>query len=359
VTLPAAEVNSQESSGTRRVAVVIVNWNGWRECVECLDSLFAQSHADIHVFVVDNASTDNSIEYIAAWCERPQWNTCWTRHSGVAYLTDQVTSLPIDYRVVDRADHGLPPPPSGCRLTIMRSGENLGFAGGCNVGVRAAGLSHFDYFWFLNADTVIDGRALVELLERAEGDSRIGMVGSTVRFYETPDIVQAMGGAHLNRSNGTSWHIGQGTKVADIPEDVSGIERQMDYVMGASMLVSAKYIQDVGLMEEDYFLYFEEIDWALRGSRDFQFGFAPRSYVFHKWGVNSHKAMPVFSARYYYRNRLRFVARFLPERISAVKRALFEQMMRHVVRGRWRQAHIVFSTLINARTITAGVQRRV
>ena len=246
-----------------------------------------------------------------------------------------------------------------CRVRIVRSGANRGFAGGCNVGVRAAGLSQFDYFWFLNADTVIDRNALAELLERAQVDPRIGMVGSTVRFYEKPGIVQALGGAHLNRTNGTSWHIGQGTRVEDIPDDVSEIERQMDYVMGASMLVSARYIREVGLMEEDYFLYFEEIDWALRGCGGFQLGFAPRSFVFHKWGVNSHKAMPIFSARYYYRNRLRFVARFLPERIGAVKRALFEQMMRHVIRGRWQQARVVLSTLLHARTITADVHRRV
>ena len=112
-------------------------------------------------------------------------------------------------------------------------------------------------------------------------------------------------------------------------------------------------------MEEDYFLYFEEIDWALRGCRDFRLGFAPRSYVFHKWGVNSHKAMPAFSARYFYRNRLRFAARFLPDRIAAVKRALFEQLLRHVARGRWGEARIVISTLFNSRTIIAGVQRRI
>jgi GT2 family glycosyltransferase len=343
---------------SKRVAVVIVNWNGWPECTECLDSLFAQSYRNFHVFVVDNDSSDGSVEHITAWCEAPKRNPIWRRQPGVDSLSDQSTASPIGFRVVRRADHGLPKPAAGYQLTLVRSGGNLGFAGGCNVGVKAAGLANFDYFWFLNADTVVDRRALAELLERAIKDARVGMVGSTVRFYDRPDIVQAMGGARLNRANGMSWHIGQGAPLIEVPQDPTVVERDMDFVMGASMLVSARYIAEVGLMEEDYFLYFEEIDWALRGRGRFSLGFAPRSHVFHKWGVNSHKAMPLLSSQYYYRNRLRFVARFLPDRLPAAKRALFEQMLRHLARGRFGAARIILSTLMNARAITAGVSQR-
>jgi GT2 family glycosyltransferase len=347
---------SPQLSVSRRVAVVIVNWNGWRECTECLDSLLAQNHRNFHVFVVDNDSQDDSVEHITAWCEAPRWDPAWRRQVGVEYLSDRLGSTPIGFRVAQRADHGLPTPSSDCQLTLVRAGGNLGFAGGCNVGVNAAGLANFDYFWFLNADTVVDRQALSELLERADKLSFIGMVGSTVRYYDTPGIVQAMGGARLNRTNGMSWHIGQGASLSEVPDDPVVVEREMDYVMGASMLVSTRYIAEVGLMEEDYFLYFEEIDWALRGRGQFSLGFAPHSYVFHKWGVNSHKAMPLLSAQYYYRNRLRFVARFLPDRLSAVKLALFDQMLRHVARGRLGAARVILSTLINAREITADVK---
>jgi GT2 family glycosyltransferase len=341
----------------RRVAVVIVNWNGWRECIECIDSLLAQDHRDFHAFIVDNDSKDQSIEHIVSWCNEPKTEASWRRHEGVGRLADQFNVARVQHRVVERTVD-LPSAPDGCRLTLIRSGGNLGFAGGCNVGVNAAGLQNFDFFWFLNADAVVDRQALVELINRAEKGASIGMVGSTIRYYDAPGVIQAMGGARLNRSNGTSRHIGEGMRLSEVPADGSAIEREMDYVMGASMLVSAKYIAEIGLMEEDYFLYFEDADWALRGRGKFSLGFAPRSHVFHKWGVNSHKAAPVSSSEFYYRNRLRFVNRFLPERLAAIKRVLFEEMLRHILRGRWVQARIVFFTLLMARKITADVRQR-
>jgi GT2 family glycosyltransferase len=341
----------------KRVAVVIVNWNGGLECIECLDSLFAQSHENIHAFIVDNDSQDGSIEHIVSWCNEPKADPKWRRHPGVRRLTDRPNGRCVQYRVIDRHDES-PPVPASCRLTLVRSGSNLGFAGGCNVGILAAGLGRFDYFWFLNADVVVDERALLELLARAERGSDIGMVGSTIRYYDSPDIVQAMGGARLERSNGNTRHIGEGARLNEVPTDGSGVERDMTYIMGASMLVSRKFIVEVGMMEEDYFLYFEDADWAIRGSQKFRLGFAPRSHVFHKWGANSHKASSSFSSELYYRNRLRFVARFLPERLNAAKRAMFEQLLRHLARGRWMQARIVLLTLLAAGKITSGVVRR-
>jgi GT2 family glycosyltransferase len=334
---------------------VLVNWNGWRECIECIDTLFAQSHGNFHVFVVDNDSRDRSVETIVSWCAAPSADATWRRYSGVGRLTDHPNVGSLQNRVVERADQGLPSAPAGCRLTVIRSGGNLGFAGGCNVGIKAAGLGNFDYFWFLNPDTVVDRYALVELIGRAERHPGIGIVGSTLRYYDDPDLVQAMGGARLDRSNGTSGHIGQGARLGKVPIDGAAVEREMAYVVGASMLVSRKFIAEVGLMEEDYFLYYEEVDWALRGSGKFSLGFAPRSHVFHKSGVNSSKAAPQFSTRFYYRNRLRFVVRFLPGRLTAAKWSLFEEMLRHIARGRWGHARIIFATLLTAGRITRGV----
>jgi hypothetical protein len=351
-------MSNPQSFAAIRVAIVLVNWNGWRECLECIDSLFAQSHENFQIFIVDNDSHDRSIESIVSWCAAPAADATWRGHSGVSRLTDRTDIASVQNRVVERANQGLPPAPDGCRLTLIRSGGNLGFAGGCNVGINAAGLGNFDYFWFLNPDTVVDRNALVELIERAEKEHGIGIVGSTLRYYDDPDLVQAMGGARLDRSNGTSRHIGQGARFRDVPAEGSAVEREMAYVVGASMLVRAKFIAEIGLMEEDYFLYYEEVDWALRGRDKFSLGFAPRSYVFHKSGANSSKAAPLFSTGFYYRNRLRFVARFLPAQLTAAKWSLFKEMLRHIVKGRWARARIVLSTLSSAGKITANVTRR-
>ncbi len=353
----SAAMSASAAASQARVAIVIVNWNGWRECIECLDSLYAQLHENFHVFIVDNDSHDDSIEHIVAWCNEPKADATWRRHAGVDRLTDRLEVGRVRHRVCANAAN-LAPASDGVKLTLIRSGANLGFAGGCNVGVKAAGLENYDYFWFLNADTVVDRRALLELIARAESPPNIGMVGSTIRFYDRPEVLQAMAGGHLNRSNGTTPHIGEGAAFSDLPEDGRAVERDLDYIMGASMLVTAGYIAEIGLMEEDYFLYYEDADWALRGKGKFSLGYAPRSYIFHKWGANSHQAAHVSSNTFYYRNRLRFVARFLPERLAAAKRAMFEQLLRHLVKRRWMAARIVWSTLMAAGTITANVRPR-
>ena len=222
-----------------RVAIVLVNWNGWRDCIECIDSLLAQAHRNFHIFVVDNDSHDGSVEHIAAWCASPEADAAWRRHAGVERHTDQAAHPGVPIRVKDPGDSHLPPG-EGCLLTLIRSGGNLGFAGGCNMGVRVAGVDEFAYFWFLNPDTVVEREALVELIRRAECQPRMGMVGSTLRYYDAPETVQALGGARLNPLNAFSWHIGEGSALSDVPKDGSAVELELAYVVGASMLVSAK-----------------------------------------------------------------------------------------------------------------------
>src|ERR1700730_1578364 len=265
-----------------RIAIVLVNWNGWRECIECMDSILAQAHRNFHLFIVDNDSQDLSVERIIAWCSAPRADADWRRQPGVDRYTDRSPGIGVPHRLADRIDYALQPSVDGCKVTMIRSGGNLGFAGGCNVGTKAAGLDEFDYVWCVNPDTVVARAALVELIARANSESGMGLVGSTLLFYDRPDTVYALGGGRLNRRNGTGKHIAEGSAPSSVPSDGSALERELAWVCGASMLVSVSYIREVGLMQEDYFLYYEEVDWAMRGLDRFRIGFAPKSIVFHK-----------------------------------------------------------------------------
>jgi GT2 family glycosyltransferase len=171
-------------------------------------------------------------------------------------------------------------------------------------------------------------------------------VGSTLLFYDKPDIVYALAGGRVDPLNASSRHIGEGSSLSEAPSDGSAVERELTFVCGASMLVSTSYVREIGLMQEDYFLYYEEADWAMRGLDSFRLGFAPKSIVFHKSGANSSKIMPLFTAGFYYRSRLRFMSRFFPHRMGAAKRRLFVEMLRHLARGRWASARLVGSTLL-------------
>ena len=329
------------------VAIVLVNWHGWRDCIECIDSVMVQAHRNFHIFIVDNDSHDGSINHIAAWCAAPNADPNWRRQKGVDRYTDQLHRSAVKSRVVERPEGALPDADSGCQVTLIRSGGNLGFAGGCNVGITAAGLADFAYFWFLNPDTVVERRALVELVARAERQPRMGIVGSTLLFYDRPDTVHALAGGRLSCVNATSSHIGEHSLISAVPNDEAAVERDLAFVCGASMLVSVSFIREIGPMQEDYFLYYEEADWAMRGHGRYRLGFARQSHVFHKSGANSSKVMPLYTAGIFYRSRLRFVNRFLPDRLAAAKRAMFVEMLRHVARGRWAMARVVGSTLLS------------
>src|SRR5260221_13926992 len=145
---------SSTDPASARVAIVLVNWNGWRECIECMDSVLAQAHRNFHLFIVDNASQDLSVERIIEWCSAPRAHVEWRRQAGVDRYTDRSPGISVLHRLANRVDHALQPSVDGCEVTLIRSGGNLGFAGGCNVGITAAVADRFYFFLFVKLVTL-------------------------------------------------------------------------------------------------------------------------------------------------------------------------------------------------------------
>lgn len=338
-----------------RVAVVLVNWNGWTDCVECLDALWAIDYPAFDVFLVDNDSHDGSVERIVEWCSAPHSEPDWKSLEHVRRHSSRGGEA-IGYQVHD----GPPIAPVGSndgppRLHLVRSGGNMGFAGGNNIGMRAAGVDDYAYYWLLNTDTVVDHRALSRLVERAESDPRVGTVGSTLRYYRNPELVQAMGGAKMDPATASFSCIGIGQPASAVPIEPGTVEREMVYVVGASMLVSSAFVREVGYMQEDYFLYFEEPDWAWRGRQRFKLGYAPASLVYHKVGASSAEVASLSSLNLLYRNRIRFVARFMPQSMGRAKRDIRRHLLGLVRRGRFREALVVARVLLDSHRLRLSV----
>ncbi len=269
------------SSSTPRVYVIIVNWNGWADTLECLESVFRSDYLDYRVLVCDNASGDGSLERIQAWADG-RLEAPVAPGGPMRRLSFPPVPKPIPLVVHGRSEaerhvgsEPLPP------LVLIATGSNLGFAGGNNVALRLAlAREDFEYAWLLNNDTVVEADSLGHLLSRMRARPDAGMCGSTLHFYEPPHEVQAYGGATYNRWFGIPHNINR-----QRPDDDPGrIESRLDYVMGASMLVSKPFLREVGLMNEDYFLFCEEIDWATRARGRYTLAYAPESRVYHKGG---------------------------------------------------------------------------
>jgi GT2 family glycosyltransferase len=172
-------------------------------------------------------------------------------------------------------------------LVLISIGKNLGYAGGNNVGLRyVQSLGDYDYIWLLNNDTVVHPDALTHLVRRMEEKPDAGICGSTLPFYDAPDRLWARGGATYNKWTGFSRCIGLNLPVKD-SFDRSRVENAMKYVAGASMLVSRPFLQDAGFLSEEYFLYFEELDWITGAKGRYRLAYSPESVVFHKVGAST------------------------------------------------------------------------
>lgn len=286
------------------VAIVLLNWNGWRDTLECLESVYLLDHDSYAVIVVDNASTDGSPERIHSWAGP-------NRSDNVAHGIQ-----PGKWQILNENDlpDGREPLQTGDRIFIQAS-RNGGFASGNNLGIRYALAAGCEYVWLLNNDTVVDPGALSVLIHRTISSPRIGMCGSVLRFFDQPERVQAIGGVRFNFWLARGEQLGQGLR-ADDPAVSELAKCEPDYIAGASMLVTRDFLQDVGLMEESYFLYFEEIDWAMRARPRWTLATADDSVVYHKEGGSigtaSRSRRSVLSQYYLNRNLLRFYAKRLP-----------------------------------------------
>ncbi|GAC1471501.1 MAG: glycosyltransferase family 2 protein [Desulfuromonadaceae bacterium] len=299
----------------KRVYIVILNWNGWQDTIECLESVFRLDYPNFRVIVCDNDSMDGSVERIKAWAEGNQTAIVPESHSLYA-LSHPPVAKPI---VVDEYDRRTAEAGGVAndvaRLVLIRTGANLGFAGGNNVGLRhALSRGDFDYVWLLNNDTVVRSDALSWMVKRMEERPDAGMCGSLMPYYDVPDMVWTAGGGTFNQWLAKSCSLDDRVPIAEITPR-SEIEKQMDYVAGASLLISKPYLHKIGLMSEDYFLYFEEPDWYFRGRKHFSLAYSENSIVYHKVGISTSRydEGKDRNAEYYcFRNQLRITKKFLP-----------------------------------------------
>jgi hypothetical protein len=164
------------------------------------------------------------------------------------------------------------------------------------------------------------------------------MCGSVLRFYDQPEKIQAIGGVKFNFWLARGEQLGQGLN-ADDPAVPEIAKSEPDYIAGASMLVTKGFLQDVGLMEESYFLYFEEIDWAMRARPRWEQAIADDSVVYHKEGgsigTSSRNRRSVLSQYYLTRNRLRFYAKRRPGMWPMAFVRTVREAISQLVKGDW------------------------
>lgn len=275
------------------IGVVVVAFNSADVLAQCLDSLLVQAGGAPRIVVVDNASPDGSAALVRDWA-------AGANVRGLALRLEERAAG--DAAGAERPD-----------VLLVRSGVNRGFAGGVNAGLAAlAAWPEIGHFWVLNPDAFADSEACQAIRAAADARPGYGLIGGRVQYAEPPRNVQIDGGT-VNRWTGVTGNINLGRPAASAPMPDAGA---VDFVTGANLVASRRFLDTVGPMREDYFLYYEEVDWAMRrGSLPLVIAAGFR--VFHHAGTaigspTLERLASPLSFWFKYRSRMKFVRRFYP-----------------------------------------------
>ncbi|MBI3443207.1 glycosyltransferase family 2 protein [Candidatus Woesebacteria bacterium] len=294
-----------------KVSVIILSWNRKDDTLETINSLAKSNIRDfvLEIYVVDNGSTDGS-------------------EIAIKKLLAKIGS----------------PPSLLTRMTELN--DNLGFAGGNNVGIRYALKHGADYVMILNNDTVVSPSLIVRTVELLQKNTRVGLVSPKIYFakgfefhkerYKEKDKGRVIwyGGGKIDWDN----VYGSGRGVDEVDNGQYDRMQETDFATGTCMFITRKALEEVGMFDEKYFMYYEDTDLSVRAKRaGFKVIYVPEAVVWHKVAQSSaigSELNDYFTAR----NRMLFGMKYASLR---TKLALFRQSINLLLNGRkWEKIGI-------------------
>ena len=283
------------------VTIIILNWNGWEDTVECLESIYQISYPNYHVIVVDNNSTDDSIKKITNYA-------IGNIDVKSKFFNYDHSNKPIKILNYNQNEYcGRKPLKNDHELILIKNESNSGFAEGNNIGIKYA-LKNLNpnYILLLNNDTVVEKNFLMSLIREGEKDSKIGLLGPKMYYYDNPNVLWCIGGK-INWKLARGMHIGKD----EIDTGQYNEKRNFDYINGSALLIKKRVIEDIGLLDKKFFLYFEEVDLALRASKKkYDIEFVPKSKIWHKVSKSGGGIKKEIGLYYITRNRWIFMKKW-------------------------------------------------
>ena len=240
-----------------KVSIVLVNYNSSDHTLECINSLMNIDYKNFEIIIVDNAS---------GMLERKK--------------LDQISLE---------------------NVKIINSDVNLGFSGGNNLCISEV-MSNSEFILLLNNDTVVEQNFLTELVMAAKSNKNIGIVCPQIfNYYNRSEVSYA--GGDINYLKGSVYIVGINDKRKDLYE----VPRKISFATGCCMLINSKVFKDVGLLPEEYFLYFEDTDFSVRVIRKgYSIWYQPTAKIYHKESVSTKRYSDNYQY-YFVRNRFYFI----------------------------------------------------
>ena len=284
-----------------KVYILILNWNGWKDTLECLESVIRTDYPICSIVIVDNGSTDESVERI-----------------------EECLKVNAEIKAI-----------------LLKTGCNTGFAGGNNFGIRyILEQKDCDYVLLLNNDTVVEKDFLFRMAETAGANPDAGIVGGRIAYYS---------------SRGENWYAGgrislwRGCVYVD-KKPASSEPFVTEFITGCLMLIKPEVFHKAGFLEEEYFLGVEDWEFCLKAGREYKLMVDPRAVIYHKVSAATGGENSPLTIYYTARNRMMFINRNLRglQRVSAFTYTIITRLIKiplYFMRFKFRHGWAMFKGL--------------
>ena len=273
---------------TPKVAIIILNWNGWLDTIECLESIYQIDYPNYCVIVVDNGSEDNSVEKIKEYCEGKievtskyfKYNSSNKPIKVIEYTRQEIETINnIDSKKFFTNKY----------LILIKNEKNYGFPEGNNIGIKfALKALNPDYILLLNNDTVVDKHFLKELVKIAEKDRSVGIVAPKQFSYWNPNepILRAHTLSFIKLIAETLFASKEKRR-----EQERDYDREVDWAQASCLLVRKEVIKKIDLLDSKYFLTWEDLDWCISARKaGYKIIHSSKSKFWHKVSRSTRKS---------------------------------------------------------------------
>lgn len=259
------------------VHIILLNYNGYEDTVECIKSICKINYNNYKIILVDNNSSDGSqIELLK-------------------YLSQNE------------------------KVHFIQSEKNLGFSGGNNIGIKWALNNGADYICLLNNDTVVEKDFLINLVTEMEKNSDIGVAAGKIMYFKEKDIIWSAGG-YINEVKALGCHYGINIK----DNEQFNSKRELTFLTGCLQLIRKSVFEEIGLYDDEYFLYMEDVDFCKRVIESgYKLSYIPTSKIYHKVSASTGGDESPLQLYYMTRNRILFNKKNNKKLIIAIKFYLF------------------------------------
>jgi GT2 family glycosyltransferase len=250
-----------------KIAVIVLNYNNWNDTIECVDSLLNNTYENFEVVIVDNKSTNDSIVKIKGKYD----------------------------------DHN--------QVKIIVSSKNSGYAGGNNIGIEYALRNEADYILVINNDTILPNTLLADLIHKAQEKEQIGVISTKIMFSDDKTLWYA--GGYFSPKKASGYHIG----IGEADQGQYDEPKEVQFLTGCLLFIPKQIIDDVGYLDDVFFLYGEDLDYSLKVLRKgYKLYYEPSMKIIHKVSAShkksDEKVSPILM-RYSNRNRFIICKRWL------------------------------------------------